>query len=237
LSQQNPTLRRVGLFSYSIGILLGILLIIARAWPDLESTMYGFLKYGHPKLNSLSCPVLMTKTDRLPVTIRMHNPLNTPLNLYINAQFSSIEIISLEDQVELQPHETKTFSWEVGKENIDLHYFIFAHIFTSAAATLGMRESTCGTIILNLPFKGGPVIFNTSLVLAELAVGFGLWLWPRHCDWSDPAVVSQWGWMRFVALVVAVGVVGSLFSWWFLGILTLILILFAFAVFLIPWKV
>jgi hypothetical protein len=199
--------------------------------------MYGFLKYGHPKLNSLSCPVLMTKADRLPVTIRMHNPLNTPLKLYINAQFSSIEIISLEDQVELQPQETKTFSWEVGKENIDLHYFIFTHIFTSAAATLGMRESTCGTLILNLPFKGGPLIFYTCLILGILAGGFGLWLWPHHSDWSDPEVGSQWGWMRFIALVVAVGAVGSLFSLWFIGILALMLILFSFAVFLIPRKV
>jgi hypothetical protein len=239
LIQQNPTLRRVGFISFLIALLLGILLIVARAWPDLESTMYGFIKYGYPRLTSLSCPVLMTLPDRLPITIRILNPLDKPLSVYINAQFSSPVIIrNVEDRVELQPGETKTFSWEVGKENVDLHNFILARVFTSAATTSGMRESTCGTLVLKLPFKGGPMIFYASLVLVALAGGFGLWLWPRHSDWSDPAIVSQGWWMRFDAFVITVGVVAAIMNWWFLGILTLLLaLLLSLGVFLIPRKI
>jgi hypothetical protein len=237
LTQQNPILRRVGIISFSIAIFLGILVILVRAVPDMESTMYGFIKYGYPRLSTLSCPVLMTTVDRLPITMRFHNSLDKPLGIYVNAQLSTfVMIVNSEERVYLQPGETRSFSWEVGKENIDLHNFIFARVFTSAATASGMREATCGTLVLNLPFNGGPVIFYASLVLAALAGGVGLWLWPRNSDMSDSAVVSQGWWMRFVAFVIAVGVVAVILNWWFLGILTLVLTMLSLSVFLIPRK-
>jgi hypothetical protein len=238
MKQHNPILRRLGFISFSIALVLGFLLIVVRAWPDLESTMYGFIKYGYPRLTSLSCPFLMTTLDRQPVTIRMHNPLSQPLSAYVNAQFSApVTFINLEDIVELQPGETKTLSWEVGKENIDLPNLIFARVFTSAATSSGMRESTCGTLALNLPMKGGPIIFYASLVLTVLTGGFGLWLWPRHSDWSDPAVVSQGSWMRFVGAMITLGVVAGILNSWFFAILTLLLTLLSLGVFLIPRKI
>jgi uncharacterized protein (DUF58 family) len=239
MSQQNPTLRRVGLISLFIGILLGILVIVARVLPDMESTIYGFIKYGYPRLTSLSCPVLMTSLDRLPVTIRVHNPLDKPLSLYINSQLSSfISFVNAEETVVLQPGETRKFAWEVGKENIDLHYFIFARVFSSAAISSGMKEATCGTLVLDLPFKNGPVIFYIGLVLAILTTGLGLWFWLSHSDMGDPVVVSRGWWMRFVALLIAVGIVAGILNWWFLAILTLLLtLLLSVSVFLIPRKV
>lgn len=233
--KQNPVLRRLGFVSFTIAFILGILLIVARAWPDQESTLYGFIKYGYPRLTSLSCPVLMTVFDREPVTIRMHNSLARPLNLYVNAQLSSpVTFVNSEDQVVLQPGETRTFSWDVGKENIDLHNFIFARVYTSAATSSGMKESTCGTLVLNLPFKGGRVIYYVSLVITALTGGIGFWLWPHHSDWSDSAVVSQGWWMRFVAIVITGGVVASILNLWFLAILALILTILSLGVFLIP---
>jgi hypothetical protein len=236
--QRKPTLRSVGFISFSIAIFLAILLILARAWPEMEATMYGFIKFDYPALPSLSCPVLMTSLDREPVTIRLHNPLDTTLTWYVKTQFSTeLIIVSADERVELQPGETRTLSWEVGKENIDLNNFIFADVFTSPAAALKMTESTCGTLVLKLPIKGGPVIFYAILFLTALGACLGLWLWLRHCDMGDPAVVSQsWG-MRFIALVIAVGVLASLLSWWFLAILTLALTLLVLIGFLLPRKV
>ena len=204
----------------------------------MESTMYGFIKYGYPRLTTLSCPVLMTSLDRLPVTISLHNSLDRPLSLYINAQRSSfVQIVNSEETVVLQPGETQSIAWELGTENIDLHTFIFARVFTSAATAAGMREATCGTLVLNLPFKGGPVIFYICLVLFIITGVIGLWLWPRHNDISDPARDSQIWWIRFVALVIAVGVIAGIFNWWFLGIVTLLLTLLTLGVYLLQTKV
>jgi hypothetical protein len=235
---RNLSLRRVGFISFSIAIFLGVLLILARAMPDLESTMYGFIKYGYPRLTSLSCPVLMTLQDREPVTVRLRNPLDKNLSYYVNAQFSSGVMISTIDQrVELQPGETKTLSWEVGKENIDLGNFIFARVFTSAASSLGMRESTCGTFVVKLPVRGGPVIFYAISFLAVLGAAVGLLLWFRHSEMSQPDVISQSLWMRFIAMVVAVGIMAGILNLWFFAILTVLLALLTTSVFLIPRKI
>jgi hypothetical protein len=157
--------------------------------------------------------------------------------LYVNAQLSAfVAIVNAEERVELQPGETHSFSWEVGKENIDLQSFIFARVFTSASTTSGMREATCGTFVLNLPIKGGPVIFYASLVIAIIAWTIGLWLWPHHSDMGDPAIVTQISWMRFVSLVIAVGVGASIFGLWFLGIVTILLTMLLLSLYLLPRK-
>ena len=235
MNQPNPILRKVGSISFMIALLLGILLIMARSVPDMESTMYGFIKYGYPRLTSLSCPVLMTSLDRLPAKISLHNSLDRPLSMYINAQLSSfVQIINAEETIVLQPGETRSFSWDLGRENIDLQTFVFARVFTSAATSAGMREATCGTLVLNLPFKGGPVIFYICLALFVITGVIGLWLLPRHSDKSDPARDSRIWWIRFVALVLAIGVIAGIFSWWFLGIVTLLLTLLTSGCFSTP---
>jgi hypothetical protein len=238
VNRPNPSLRRVGIISFSIAILLGVLIIVVRAVPDMESTMYGFIKFGYPRLTTLSCPVLMTTLDRLPVTMSLHNSLDKPFGLYVNAQLSTfVAFVTSEERLNLLPGETRSFSWEVGQENIDLHNFIFARVFTSAATASGMREATCGTLVLNLPFKGGPVIFYVSLVLSVLTGAIGLGLWPRHSDLADPGVVTQAWWMRSVALEVAVGIIAVILHLWFIGIITILLTLLTLSVFLLQGKV
>lgn len=222
--KKNPSLRQAGFIFFIIAVILGVLLILVRAIPDLEAMMYGFIKYNYPSLPSLSCPVLMTQLDREPVTIRLRNPLDKTLRWLINAQFSTSSIIENEkQQLEQQPGESNILSWEVGKENIDLGNLILARVFISPSASLKMRESTCGTLVLNLPFKGGPVIYYTGLVLAPLFAIIGLWLWFHHREMSNPSVVSRSMWMRIVTIVIAVGIVASLLDLWFLALLTVIL--------------
>jgi hypothetical protein len=238
VAQRNPTVRRVGSIIFSFAILLGVILTLVRAVPDLEATMYGFIKYKYPRLTSLTCPVLMTSLDSETVTAKLHNPLDRALSWNVDAQFSSnFEITDTSQRFELQPGESRLLSWNVGQENVDLGYFIFARAFASSSSTLPMRESTCGTLVLNIPFKGGPIIFYAVLFLSLLGATLGLIMWSRHADMSDSGAVSQTWWMRFIALVVAIGVIGGIFNFWFMALLMVFLALLATGVFFIPRKV
>ncbi len=100
-----------------------------------------------------------------------------------------------------------------------------------------MREATCGTYVLSLPIKGGPVIFYIAMGLTVIGVGVGLWLLARHTEMSDPNVVSGLWWMRVITLFVAIGLVAGMFNAWFLALLMIFLIVLATAVFLVPNKV
>jgi hypothetical protein len=238
LAQRNPTLRRTGLIFFSFAIVLGIMIILMRAVPDLEASMYGFIQYNYPRLSSLTCPMLMTTFDTAPVTVKLTNPLDRTLSWYVDAQFSpNIVLSDTSQRFDLQPGESKVLSWEVDQKNIDLGNFIFARAFATSSSTLPMREATCGTFVLDLPFKDGPVIFYAILLLCMVGVPLGLVLWSRHASKTDPGAGSQTWWMRFIILVVAIGIIAALFNVWFLALLMVFLSLLSTAVFLIPRKV
>jgi hypothetical protein len=238
LAQRNPTLRRVGFIIFSISIILAVFLILVRAVPDLEASMYGFIQYNYPKLSSLRCPMLMTTLDREPVTVRLKNPLDRSLSWYVDTQFSpNIVTTDTSERFDLPPGGSKVLSWEVDQSNIDLGNFILARTFASSSSDLPMREATCGTLVLNLPFKGGPVIFYAILVLCVIAAALGLFLWSRNYNVTDPGAVSQTWWMRFMAIVLAVGIITAMLNNWFLALVMVFLALLATGVFLIPRKV
>jgi hypothetical protein len=238
VAQRNPTLRRVGLIFFFSAIIIGLALTLARAIPDLEASMYGFIKYGYPRLYSLACPVLMTTQDQEPVTIRLSNSLDRNLNYFIEAQLSSPIIIITDDQnLQLSPGESRKIAWQVGKENIDLGSFIFARVFTSAAAANGFHESTCGTFVLNLPFQGGPTLYYALFALAVIGLFAGLWLWFRYRDLADSGDRVRSGWMVFMAVAVLISLVSSYLNFWFVAIVMVLLILLATFVYLVPRKV
>jgi hypothetical protein len=197
--------------------------------------VYGFERFTEDPLKGLSCPVLMTTQDRAQVTLRLHNPNEKAINRKVEVQISSrLTWISDEQWVEVQPDETKTVAWEIGEEHIDLKRFIFASVRAYPSPSLPLVESTCGVLVLDLPFAGGVVLFYVALGLTALGIAFGLWLWTRHADLSEPAVVSQSRFMRFLAGVIIVGVVGSLLGWWIIGLLSLVVMLLTWTVFLYP---
>jgi hypothetical protein len=228
----------VGFIIFTVAIVMAVLLILARAIPSLESTLYGFIKYNYPRLYSLSCPVLMTPLDQQPVTIRLHNSLDRNLKWFVEAQFSTPALMDTSDQtLELQPGETRKLVWQVDKHNIDLGNFIFARVFTSAATASGMQEATCGIFVLNLPFSGGPVIYYATLALTVVAAGLGFLLWKRNTELSDPGASSLLWWMSFMCLVIAIGLICALLGFWFVALVMVLLTLLTTGVYLIPRKV
>ncbi len=237
MARRNPTLRRIGFIIFLIAIVLGFILILVRAEPDLESTLYGFIKFNYPRLTSLTCPVLMTTLDRELVTVKLHNPLDRVLTWHVQAQFSpNIVLTETSERVDLQPGESRLLSWEVGQENVDLGYFIFARVFASSSSTLPMRESTCGTLVLDLQFNGGPTIFYAVLILSAFGLALGLILWFRFADPSDSGIMSHTWWMRFIALVIVIGVIAAIFNSWFFALLMAFLALLLMGVILMPRK-
>jgi hypothetical protein len=235
LVQRKQTLRRLGMILFSIAILLGLLLTLLRAVPDFEASQFGFYNYGYPKLVSLSCPVLMTVRDQENVTIQLHNTLNRNLKYYVESQISSPLLIDSSVQhPELAPGEIRKLTWQVREQNIVLGNFIFARVFTSASIPNGRHESTCGTVVLNLPFKGGPELYYALLFLTVLSLGVGLWLWFRYRNLANPAMRSRSAWMILISVVIVVGLVLSVFHIWFVALLTVFLALLGIVVFVIP---
>ncbi len=235
MKASKPVLSLAGFTIFLLALLLGVLVTLAKAVPDLESTQYGFVKYDYPAVPSLKCPMLMTSADQNLVTIRLHNTLDRPLKWFIQSELSSAVVIQTDEQtVVLQPGESRIIAWEVNKANVDLSDFIFASVFTSAATAQGMNQSTCGTLVLALPFRGGAEIYIASLALVVVGLIGGFWLWMRHSDRSEPGVNAQIGWMIFTSIVLLIALVLSILSSYFFAILLVLIIVMGTVVFLIP---
>jgi len=78
---------------------------------------------------------------------------------------------------------------------------------------------------LDLPFRGGPILYYATVILAAVGVGLGAWLWFRNIDWSDQRMVHNSWFMRFIILDIVVGVVGSMLGWWGAGLVSLVIML------------
>jgi len=252
MKKPSHTLQSAGFIIFVIGFLLGILLIIASAWPDLEARMYEFSRYPDEKHTPLSCPPLMTTLDSEQVKARLHNPLEKTVTLYVKAQLSSSLLIDtlyvadpegniveitqgyVKETIELQPGETHTLIWDVDAANVDMNNFIFAFVQILPTSTLPLKGATCGTLVLDLPFRGGPFLFYAAVVLAAVGIGVGAWLWFRNIDWSDPRMVHNSWFMRFIILDIVVGVIGSILGWWAVGLVSLVVLALTWSVYLYP---
>ncbi len=233
---KSKALHTFGAFLFALGILLGVLITITRAVPDMEAWLYGFTKDGYPRLSSLHCPMLMTSQDRLPVTVRLTNPSDHDLTWFVSAQFSNPVLISTDEQrLTLTPRVNRVISWEVDQKNIDLNSFIFAYVFASPSAVLRMTEGTCGTFVLKIPMQGGPTIYYATLGASVLLALVGLGLWLRHAEMSEAKVVSQAEWMGFLTIIVAIAVVTSVLSLWFFAVIFLVITMLTLVVYLVRY--
>ena len=226
-------LRLLGVLLFMIGILLGVALMGAAAWGDIEAIFYGFDTIGGKPLSTLKCPVLMTTGETAKISVRIKNPTKQTIEPVLRADISQPGVFRQEmTQLSLAPGETKQVDWMVTKEDVDLRFFVLVKAYAYAISTLPFREATCGILILDLPGLTGSQILATALALMLLGIITGLLLWQSS---SKPLfgrrLDAAWA-MCSLAGVVLLGVFSALMGWLLLNFLILVLCILLFSAFL-----
>lgn len=224
--------------SYVIGLIVGLCLIIIAAWADMESTFYGFSRLADSGLRGFSCPVLMTRGETRPISLRVSNTTDSQIHPTIRTEISTslLSQVSLEN-LELAPGESKRLEWSVGPENIDLKRFIFAKTLVFSAFPLPNQEATCGIFIIDLP-GSGKVILPILVALSLLGMGWGLYEMNRSVasnDWVEKYIRP----LAFLAIMVVLGLVVSFLGGWVPSILILAVVLLMIVILLgslIMWE-
>jgi hypothetical protein len=220
--------RWLGLVSFTVGLLLGLLLIAVPVWADLEASYYGFQPFYAETLPSLHCPVLMERSETGKMWVTVRNKAEREVNQVVLVRLSSpLSIIESKETLTLAPGETRRLTWEINQSNIDLGTFMFAHVATYPVYPVPMREATCGVFVVDFPGLPGNVLFYGLLGLCVLCLGVGLLLW----DTSRISAISQLPQVRmamsFLVVVLLVGMVSSLAGWWMVGVVALVVVLLA----------
>lgn len=211
--------RVLGMILFAIGVVLGMALFGISSWADLESTYYGFEDMGGGHLNTLDCPVLMTKSEIGTIQASFQNPTDSPIQFLARADFSNTgQFRSESSMITLDAHQSKVMKWHITSQDIDFGYFIFAQVFNSPAPR-SFRQATCGIIVLNLPqFTGGQVFMIVMIIILVGIVG-GLVLWETYGQPNTMKLHDTTRAMRTLGVLVLLGMLVSFLGSWILGLL------------------
>lgn len=205
---------------YVLGALLAASLAVIATWSDLEAAFYGFDRRASNPLRTLSCPVLLNRNETGQVSVRISNSQDRKLSPSVRAEFSSrLETVSTLDSYDLAPGETKTVSWTIGPDNVDLRRFIFSKVLVFASYPVPDQEASCGTFVFNLPIPGA--VLQTLMVILGLGgMAGGLFVLNRSAPLTGRLGKGQRP-LTFLAGVLAVALFVSLAGWWVQAVLLL----------------
>ncbi len=206
---------------FFIGTVSALTLILLATWADLEAAYYGFSRRASARLGGLSCPVLMTMSDRDVISLRLKNTTDGKLSPIVKVDLSSpVTAFEINENVELAAGEQAKLEWQVGPENLDLNRFIFANVLVYSSYPLPDREMTCGIFVLNLPGSG--VVYTWLLIgLSLLGMAGGLYglYQGQGPEQSGVNIARQ---LRFLFIVILLGLLTVFMGWWIQGILILV---------------
>jgi hypothetical protein len=209
---------------FIIGALSGLTLTVLSTWADLESAYYGFARRAGAGLSGLSCPILMTANETNAITLKVTNNTERKLSPAIRTEISTPTIaFEATEYVELQAGDSAVRQWEIGPDNVDLRYFIFAKVLVYSFYPNPDKEGTCGIFIVNLPGNGATVTW-TMVILSLLGMGIGLYGMNKveDADGGNTNLARQ---LIFLAMVIIFGLVTVFMGWWVQGILLLVVAL------------
>ena len=223
---KQATQRWLGLVSFVVGLLLGLVLIAVPVWADLESSYYGFQPFYAESLTTLHCPVLMERSEAGSMWVNVRNETDREINQVVAVRLSSpLAISESRETLTLAPGETRRLTWTIDASNIDLGTFVFAHVATYPVYPVPMREATCGVFVVDFPGLSGNLLFYGLLALCVLCLGVGLLLWDTSRLSAISRLPSVRMAMRFLVVVLLVGMASSLLGLWMVGVLALVVVL------------
>jgi len=218
MNQQTYRLLTLGGLLFFIGALVGTALATASVWADLEAQFYGFEKVTDRKFNTLRCPVFVSRAEEGVVTATFTNPsTESPAEPLIRANFSSRLLLGEErEQLHLEPGETKSISWTVTSENVDMGNFIFVKVYQYPASTMSPAEAVCGIVALDFLGLRGNQIMVLGIAVTILGMVAGLFVLERiSIQYNDQ--VPDFRRLRFMFVLVLITLVMGLSGRWLIG--------------------
>ena len=229
MSSKNKTIRTLGVLIYSVGVLLGMALLGIVVWGDFESAMFDPTIKQDAPLNTLRCPVMMTKTETGTVTATFTNPLDRPIELYIRAHISEGYVTLMREintELPLDVGETKPLEWTVTPDDAAFGRLILVKVTVNRKYPLPSRQGTCGILVVGLPYFTGNQIFTFALVasLLSMVAGAGLWV-NANRPLSGPGLDVTRAMGTLAGFVLVGTIVGLRGSWMFSGLIFVVTVL------------
>jgi hypothetical protein len=208
------------LIIFSVGILSGLIFSVLAVWADYEATSYGFLKRATTQLKGLSCPILMNRDETGTIKLTVKNTTERKISPSVRMETSTrLELTSEIESFELEPGESRTLTWTVNSENIDLKQFIFTKALIYSAYPMPDQENTCGVFIIPTSIKGD-LISAFFVILYLLCTGIGSLLL-----YKNKPQIKQINQLLFIAGLSLALLINCFLGSWIFSVILLVLLL------------
>mgnify|MGYP006304225863 CR=1 FL=1 len=124
--------RRMGLYLFFGGILVGMFFAVLLTWADLEA--YLFNPPIDPQtlnLKSLRCPILLNGDETGVISATFPNPADRERRRTVDSFITQGSVLLTQEERErfdLEPGEERTLQWTISPENAAWGRFIFVRI-------------------------------------------------------------------------------------------------------------
>lgn len=219
---------------FSVGILLGLVLISITVWADLEATLFNPQPRQYaPSFRRLRCPIVITPEETATIRARFKNTLDREIDLFIRAHISHGYVTlrrEVINELSLDPGEAKWVEWEVDKEDAAFERLILFRMIRRGGYPLASRQGTCGIVLMNVPYLTGNQIVIALLAgnLIFMIAGGVLWIVPNRHMLDIQAQLTRA--MGFLAGCILIGILLSFLGWWVPGVAFLVVILLGIGV-------
>ena len=218
---------------FAVGLLVGLALFAVLVWSGVETLLFDPVwRYDAP-LRSLRCPVMITPSEAGVVSAGISNPLDRPTERFLRVHVTSgsiLRVIEFTEAVELEPGETKRVAWEVTRDHAVYDRVIMVNAILRGRYGLPTRQSSCGIIVVDVPFFTGHQVFGLSLAVSLLAMAGGYTLWVRSDGLLTRRRRRAARAMIALGASVGVGIVLALMGWWLPGLILFVVVLVAIGV-------
>jgi hypothetical protein len=227
--------KTLGYILFWLGIVLALVLTTLTTWASIEAVFYGFISYSKVPLKGVSCPPLMTRSEKAVITASVKNPSDKPISFLIQADISTRGVARSERMNPvLEPGETRKFEWSLSSSDVDLNHFIFARVYRYSTYLWELAEATCGVFVLDIPFLTGRQIFWGGALLGLGCIALGLWLTRQPFRPVQQGSTANFDTARkFLAVIVVIGLLAGVMRSWLLGVLVLVVAVLLLAMFLL----
>lgn len=231
-------MRIAALVVFALGFLAGTALAVAGVWPDLEASMFDDEMLADAPLDTLRCPLLITKGETGKVTASFTNSRprtsHFPVRVHIAYRFV-IWQREIQEQLALAPGETRQLEWTVTADDAVYRSVILLRVHDLRTAPDVYRNGSCGILVLDVAGLSGGTVVALALAFSLAAMAGGMVLWVagrRPPAGREREAVFVMGVLAALALG---GVAAGYWGWWELGVVLLALIVLLLATALARW--
>ncbi len=213
---------------FLVGALVTMALAAGIAWASFEGLSYFSTGAGYGPYGGLHCPILISRSEAGVVRADFENPTDQVQQPYYEVEISGrVASRTLEGQIVVPPHATRSAIWTVNADDIDIEPFIFVKMDVLPIGSSATREATCGILVADVIGLAGAQALSIAVAMGLLCLLAGSLIPGFEANGTGAArpgtvpSVNSGRLSQALGVATAASLLAALMGWWPIAFLLL----------------